>query len=128
MTIFLDLPQGFEDCEIRSISFDHPNVVIKLFDSSEIDYYTITFYEVDFFIFESDHIQNVIGRIYNFNNIDDAFMQVDFRNFCEQRNISGLIREKYGNRQVCYFYPITAGDAVVIYTKLAVEIGLTELK
>ncbi|CUX54493.1 hypothetical protein AGR7C_Lc20134 [Agrobacterium deltaense Zutra 3/1] len=124
MAILTKLPQRFEDCEIRSISFDHPNVVIKIFDPFEMDYYTITYTNVAFMIMETDHIQNVVGEIFDFQNFDEAIRQSSFKNYCILRDLSDLLRENYGNYRIGYYNPIAGGDIVLAYASLMVELGM----
>lgn len=120
----LDLPQDFEDCEIRSISFDHPNVIVKLFDSFEVNYYTLKFSGAEFVLFESDHVQNVMSRIFSFQNVDEAIKQRDFLKFASDRGILEAIRNRFGNYKICYFYPVTSGDMVICYSQLDIEMGM----
>ncbi|NTI46634.1 hypothetical protein [Rhizobium rhizogenes] len=109
--------ESFADCEIRTIGFDHPNLLLKLFDSTEVDFYALSFADVSFCLFESDHLQNVISELSIFDSLDKARNDPAFEEFISAKNIAGELVRIIGNYQVCYIRPITGGDMVIVFSE-----------
>ncbi|KQY62741.1 hypothetical protein ASD52_36425 [Ensifer sp. Root142] len=107
----------FADCEIRTLAFDYPNLTLKLFDSTEVDFYKLVFHNVEFFIFESDHLQNVISAMQVFDNLKDALLDSAFANYARQRKLEEELSKLIGNHRICYIRPITGGDMVIVFAE-----------
>lgn len=115
--------EGFEDCEIRTISFDMPNVTINLFDPEEVNYHRLDFKNVEFLIFETNHVQNVVSKIFLFNGLDEALRYPPLASFLQQRKLVDVIEEQIGNYKICYIEPVAGGDCVMIYLEMERRLG-----
>ncbi|MGA1805253.1 hypothetical protein [Rhizobium sp. HT1-10] len=114
---------SFADFEIRTIGFDHPDLLLKLFDSTEVNFYALTFLDVAFCIFETDHLQNVISELSVFENISLARNDLAFEKFVRSRSLTDDLERIVGNYQVCYIRPITGGDMIVIFSDCNFTLG-----
>jgi hypothetical protein len=112
-----ELPH-FADCEIRTLAFDYPSLLLKLFDPTEMTYHCLAFRNVIFCVFESDHLQNVVSSLDFFDSLQDAVKDYAFSNYVKQRNLEDEIRKTIGNHRLCYIRPITGGDMIVIFEEI----------
>jgi len=106
--------ENLGDCEIRSISFDMPNIHMKLFSPVNPASYFITFQDVVYFVFETDHIQNVIEGIFSFNNIHDALECAEFKDFVKRRNLLDDLMKQFNNYRIFYILPLTGVDCIIL--------------
>jgi hypothetical protein len=108
----------FPDCEIRTLAFDYPSLVLKLFDPTEMTYHTLAFRDVVFCVFESDHLQNVVSALQVFDSLTEALRDHAFSNYLQMRNIDENLRKNIGNNRICYIRPITGGDLIIIFREV----------
>ncbi|TXR49865.1 hypothetical protein [Phyllobacterium endophyticum] len=111
----------FGDCEIRAISFEHPDVIVKLFDPNINDFFALEFLGCAYFIIESGSVQNVVGSIILFNSADEAFSHEDFKMFAEDRNIDVKIRNDFFGYKLCLFSVIAGGDFIIVFSDLSIN-------
>jgi hypothetical protein len=118
--VALYLENGAGDCELKSIAFDFPDLDLRFRDP----YYARTFYirllGVNFIYFASNHVQNVVGRIYCFPSWTEA-MSVDVFSQFANKNIVGLEYFRIKEYQpVLYVEPVTGGDLICQYATMLV--------
>lgn len=114
------IPGDFGDCELTAVAFDHPDIVVKLFDPSNGAVYSATFSAVSYVLMETNHMQNVVSYIHVFDNVGDALRAPDFAAWLEQRDLLSTIGQIAGNHRLCYVQPIAGADMLIVFEGVSV--------
>jgi hypothetical protein len=107
------------DCEIREISFTHPDVSLRIFDPFNSSFLTLLFRSVGVMLFETNHVQNVIGSIFLFDSLDEAMTDPLTAPFLTK--IAPVELEIEAASKFVHVRPITGGDTIISFKSF--EIG-----
>lgn len=104
--------ESFGDCEIRTIAFDHPNIMIKLFDSTNVEFYVLLFSDISFMRMDCDYSQVVLDKLVVYDNIAEAKSDQFARDVCDRLKID-MSAPELGNRKISILAGIVGGDLVI---------------
>lgn len=120
------LGYNFGDCEIREILFDHPDVLIIIYDPyAERDVHLKAF-EVKEFLCSTNHAQNVIDAIYEFDVSDFPHQSRQYPFVNSSQTIFSKSLRAHPNTKILHAHGIAGGDLLCQATRI--EMALTKLK
>jgi hypothetical protein len=115
------LENGAGDCELRSIAFAFPDVHLSFYDPYYDRSFCITLREVNFVYFTSNHVQNVVGRIYCFSDWDEAMVVETFSKLVSATIASWKDFKILPEHPVLCIEPVTGGDLVAQYKTMEIK-------
>ena len=121
MTKKRTIPGDFGDCEITAVGFEHPNVIVKIYDRNEADFYATIFSGVEYVLLESNHVQNVVSFLHVFESARDGLENEEFADWLRERGLSGEIERLTGNHRICFLSPIAGAQVLIIYEEVSLN-------
>ena len=104
------------DCEIHSISFTKDAVHLRLFDSFEVDYFTLVFRGLRYMIFETNHFQNVLESLTIFDNWQER--KNEHASQWLDKVSPSLVESDLGNGKIAYFQPTAGGETLIVFEEV----------